>query len=75
MEAIAVRSSFIKGAAYNENRQLLRLTIGDKWYYYYGVTKQKMARFKKSPSKGEYFVNHIKGQYETIKRNIRTNQN
>ena len=73
METIAVRSSFIKGAAYNEEGQFLRLTIGDHWYYYYEITKQKAARFKKAPSKGQYFIKYIKGQYRTLKRSIRNN--
>lgn len=68
---ISVHSSFIKSAVYNEAKQSLRIEIGNSWYYYYGVTKQKINRFKKAASKGQYFCNYIKGRYKTIKRTIR----
>lgn len=68
---ISVHSSFIKSAVYNEANQSLRIEIGNSWYYYYGVTKQKINRFKKAASKGRYFCNYIKGRYKTIKRTIR----
>lgn len=68
---ISVHSSFIKSAVYNEAKQSLRIEIGTSWYYYYGVNKQKINRFKKAASKGKYFCNYIKGRYKTIKRTIR----
>ena len=71
MVEISVHSSFIKSAVYNEAKQSLRIEIGNSWYYYYGVTKQKVTRFKKATSKGKYFCQYIKGQYRTIKRAIR----
>ena len=71
MVEISVHSSFIKSAAYNEAKQSLRIEIGNTWYYYYGVTKQKINRFKKAASKGQYFCKYIKGQYKTLKRAIR----
>lgn len=71
MEVISVHSSFIKSAAYNEDKEFLRLEIGYAWYYFYGVTKQKVARFKKAASKGKYFCTYIKGKHRTVKRKIR----
>ena len=71
MEKISVHSSFIMGAAYNEEKQCLRLEIHSTYYYYYGVTRQKVSRFKKAHSKGKYFISYIKGQYEVIKRKMR----
>nr|DAG98763.1 MAG TPA: KTSC domain [Herelleviridae sp.] len=68
---ISVHSSFIKSAMYNEDKQSLRIEIGNSWYYYYGVTKQKVSHFKKAASKGQYFCNYIKGRYRTIKRTAR----
>lgn len=67
---ISVHSSFIKSAVYNETKQSLRLEIGNFWYYYYGVTLQKVYRFRKAHSKGKYFIDHIKGQYRSTKRII-----
>lgn len=69
--AISVHSSFIKSAVYNEDRQSLRIEIGEFWYYFYGVTKQKVSRFKKASSKGQYFCKYIKGQYKSLKRKSR----
>lgn len=71
IEVINVRSSFIEGLQYNAESQRLRVEIGSTWYYYYGVTKQKVARLKKATSKGSYFCKYIKGQYKTIKRRIK----
>lgn len=68
---ISVHSSFIKSAVYNETKQTLRIEIGNYWYYFYGVTKQKINRFKKSASKGSYFCRYIKDKYETVKRKAR----
>lgn len=53
---ISVHSSFIKSAVYNEDKQSLRIEIGNSWYYYYGVTKQKINRFKKAASKGQCYA-------------------
>lgn len=68
---ISVHSSFIKSAVYNEDKQSLRIEIGDSWYYYYGITMQKVARFKKATSKGQYFCKFIKGKYNVLKRKVR----
>lgn len=68
---ISVHSSFIKSAVYNEAKQSLRIEIGNTWYYYYGITKQKINRFKKAASKGQYFCKYIKGKYKSIKRQVK----
>lgn len=70
-KVISVHSSFIKSAVYNEAKQRLRIEIGDTWYYYYGITKQKVNRFKNAASKGQYFCKYIKGKYEILKRKVR----
>ena len=71
MITISVHSSFIDSAVYNEDKQSLRIEIKGFWYYYYGVTRQKVSRFKKAESKGKYFIRFIKGQYDVIKRKTR----
>lgn len=68
---INVHSSFIRSAVYNEAKQSLRIEIGGTWYYYYGITKQKVGRFKNAASKRQYFCRYIKGKYETLKRKVR----
>ena len=65
---ITIDSSFIKSASYNETKQSLRLEIGDYFYYYIGITKQKLARFRNASSRGKYYVQNIKGQYKVIRR-------
>lgn len=67
---LSIHSSFIRAARYNENTRVLRITIGNCWYYYYGVTMQKVTRFKNAASKGKYFCQYIKGQYKTSKRHF-----
>lgn len=71
MEGLSVHSSFIKSAEYNEELQRLRIQIGDYWYFYYGITRQKIARFKRATSKGSYFCRYIKGRYKSIKRKVK----
>lgn len=70
-ERVSVHSSFIIGAVYNEEKRCLRLQIHSTYYYYYGITRQKVARFKRAESKGKYFINFIKGKYEMTKRKVR----
>ena len=70
MITISVHSSFIDSAVYNEEKQSLRIEIKGFWYYYYGITPQKVSRFKKAESKGRYFTQYIKGKYEMAKRSI-----
>lgn len=71
METIKVKSSFIDAIQYNVDSQRLKIIIGNTAYFYYGITKQKVARLKKATSKGWYFCKYIKGQYKTIKRRIK----
>lgn len=61
-------SSFLKQAAYSEQKQCLRILINSTYYYYYGITIQKVYRLKNAVSAGKYFCQHIKGQYKCIKR-------
>ena len=70
MEQIKVHSGFILGAVYDEDKRMLRIRIGNTYYYYYGVTKQKVARFRNAPSKGAYFCKYIKDRYQTRKRKL-----
>ena len=65
---LEITSSFIKSARYNEVKQMLRIEMGNSFYYYYGITKQKVSRFKKATSKGKYYCKHIKGQFKMIRR-------
>lgn len=68
MTQLSIKSSFIKSAAYNAKSRSLRLAIGDFFYYYRGVTPQKVSRFLNAQSKGRYYVYYIKGQYPMSRR-------
>ena len=70
-QVLAVKGSlFINEAVYFVEKQVLRLQMGKFFYYYYGVTQQKVNRFKNAHSKGKYFCTYIKGQYEMAKRKL-----
>ena len=71
METIKVHSSFIDAIQYSADAQRLKVVIGSTAYFYYGITKQKVARLKRATSKGSYFCRYIKGQYKMIKRRIK----
>lgn len=68
METINLRSSFIREATYDGEKQRLSIRIGDYVYSYYGVTKQKVVNFRKATSKGSYYSTRIKGMYKVIRR-------
>lgn len=64
-------SSFIEEARYTTENQTLRLRMNGYWYYYIGITRQKVGRFKNAVSRGGYYVSKIKGQYKMIRRKVR----
>lgn len=70
-EIIDVKSSFIEAIQYNVDTQRLKIVINSIAYFYYGITKQKVARLKRATSKGSYFCKYIKGKYKMIKRRIK----
>lgn len=65
---IEMYGSFLEEAVYDEIKKVLRIKIGSTFYYYHGVTKIRIAKFKKAVSKGSYYCKFIKGKYETTKR-------
>ena len=67
MEIIKVKSSFIEAIQYNVDSQQLKIVIGNTTYFYYGITKQKVARLKKATSKGWYFCNISKDNIKQLK--------
>lgn len=68
MQTIAVSSSLIAGAAYDEERQVLLITFksGAKWQYGDAgqpFTADDAAQFEGAASKGKHFLEQIKGVY------------
>ncbi len=60
-------SSWIKGAKYNSETYRMQIYIGDKGEVYEceGVDHETWNEFKLAKSKGKYFNNFIKGQFNT----------
>lgn len=60
MEFIEARSSFILEIRYTEEKKQLRIRIGETFYTYHEVTRQKVARLKNAVSRGKYYCAKIK---------------
>jgi len=60
-------SSWIKGAKYNTETNVMQIYIGDKGEVYecVGVGNETWNGFKNASSKGKYFNQYIKGQYNS----------
>lgn len=60
-------SSWIKGAKYDTETQVMQVYIGDKGEVYesVGVDNDTWTGFKNASSKGKYFNRFIKGQYQS----------
>lgn len=70
---IRVFSSNIKTAAYNSRDKVLVLTFVNRpsWtYLYYHVSPKVWTGFVRAESKGKYFTDYIKDQYQ-FSRNIK----
>lgn len=62
------RSSFVYSIIHDAKTDTLTVTFKTgRRYRYYGVTKQKVSRFKSAPSFGSYYSTHIRGKYATRK--------
>jgi hypothetical protein len=68
METITTNSSFITDIRFEAETNKLRITINGMFYYYEGITRQKVSRLKKAVSMGRYFSKYIKGKYPVTKR-------
>ncbi len=60
-------SSWIKGAKYDTETNVMQIYIGDKGEVYecVGVENQVWSEFKQATSKGKYFNKYIKGRYDS----------
>lgn len=60
-------SSWIKGAKYDTETNVMQIYIGDKGEVYecVGVDNDVWSGFKRADSKGKYFNRFIKGQYNS----------
>lgn len=69
METYKIKSSWMGSeVTYLPTSKRLCIIIGASKYFYYGVSRIRLNKFLKAPSKGRYFVQHIKGQYRSLKR-------
>ena len=71
-EVYSIKSSFIGNeVTYLPTTKRLCIIIGNHKYFYYGVSRIRLNKFLKAHSKGSYFCNYIKGNYESSKRIIK----
>lgn len=64
-----VESSAIRRIAHDEASRELRVTFtSGKTYIYYGVPRATYEAFIDSPSKGQFFNEHIKDRYSFVQR-------
>lgn len=66
-EVYKVRDSFIKRMAYKADENYMILKINDSYYNYCGFPNTQWSHFKDAQSKGNYYNNYIKGNYECPK--------
>jgi hypothetical protein len=62
-----LKSSFIKGAEYNQKNKTLTIYIGDRSYNFMGVPPSKFKSLKAAKSKGKYFNRNLKGKFQDPK--------
>lgn len=67
MEDSFAGDSWIKGAKYNTETEVMQIYIGDKGEVYEceGVPNEVWNEFKSATSKGSYFNKYIRGQYNS----------
>jgi len=56
--------TFISSIQHNNINKILRLTLNDKVYVYFGVPREVYIALINSPNKGNYFNTHIKNVYK-----------
>lgn len=60
-----VKSSYVKGEAYDEAKQELTLEFpGNKIFTYSGISKETYDNFIGSESKGKFFHSELKGKFD-----------
>ena len=64
MKTFTARSSFIEEISYDEDRQILTVTVKGRQYTYYRVPASVVEDFVNAPSQGRYYGAYIKnGDY------------
>jgi hypothetical protein len=56
-------SNQVHKAVYDDEAQLLKLTLNGKTYGYQRVPQEKVAGLSKAPSHGDYFHKNIRGKH------------
>lgn len=68
MNIITVTSKSIAAIGYDESTMVLRIVFrNDGIYDYQGVPVHVFKQFMSSPSKGKYYVYHIKGRFNQVR--------
>lgn len=68
LKEVAVASTWITDLAYNRKNKILTMTLNNgRQFAIEGISRQSFDRWKSSPSKGQYFHQHIRDHFP-IKR-------
>ena len=62
-EAVA-RSANVKRICYDEAHQYALVSLNGIWYHYCGVTPTTIGAWKRSSSKGRYYNDNVRGNFE-----------
>lgn len=62
---------FIQSIQHNNINKILRLTLNDRTYVYFGVPREVYVALINSPNKGNYFNTHIKNVYKFNEVSVR----
>lgn len=68
IEWIEVESSWIKAVNYFAEEEAMEIALlNGKQYVYFGVSKEKFDNFLGAESKGEFYNEKIKGEYNSLR--------
>ena len=64
-ETIAARASpNVRRICYDENRMYVLVSLSGVWYHYCGVPPTTVSEWRRSPSKGRYYNDHIRSGFD-----------
>jgi len=66
-ETIAARNSpNVRRICYDEKRMYVLVSLSGIWYHYCGVPPTTVSEWRKSPSKGRYYNDHIRSGFDCV---------
>ncbi len=66
-ETIPARNSpNVRRICYDANRQYVLVSLSGVWYHYCGVPPTTVSEWRRSPSKGRYYNDHIRSGFDCV---------